>query len=1390
MTRPVESAAVREEIARALRLDLVGPWAGHPLADEGLPGWVRPCNWYLTGFLVPRDAPIGQRGDADVDDEPEVAERAGLGDDSTEDRRAAKKGFFPSSMGLSFLVGEAVETLEVLVRWGDYRRVEAEDGDPDRDATAPGAETEAGRDRQQTAGEGGEGGGGEASGEGTGGDASGEGIRGVDGGERTRGEDRGDDEAKAGTDADGASQDRARSGWQRTPRAETVRVALPATTGDPRRRPLPSAGEPDSHPVPSPGRSHTNRSVLTGDPRDHPLPSSGEPGSRPVPSPGRSHPDRGAPAGEPRGHPLPSSGEPGSRPVPSPGRSHPDRGAPAGEPRGHPLPSSGEPRPHHVPNSGGLTLHAVARPVDAANFAGRIAPGTRSVSLFLVNDRIAAPDRERDEAFAFQAEIEVRSATPFVPRPDPREVSGDDRDERVADLHYAHTPEYAAGHGVSADWELADGACRVLRTTWTPAAEVEKTETFDPPGAVLDMQALGALADGAAAEVALSPLVTGYRSWIEDRRADLGGLAGERRETAEELLHFAGTAADRMERGIRVLADDAQALDAFRTANRAVAAALSRRLAREGGSGIPPGQDGPGGGPHRLAREGGSDAPPGQDGPGSGPHRLAREGGSGIPPGQDGPGSGPHRLAHEGGSGSAPRWRAFQLAFLLLNLPGIADPADPEREIVDLLFFPTGGGKTEAYLGLAAFTMVLRRLRHPGGNGRAGAGVSVIMRYTLRLLTLDQLGRAAGLVCALELERRGDPTGRLGEWPFEIGLWVGKAGTPNHLGAKGDGRSDSARAKVNQYKNNPRGKPTPIPMESCPWCGADFTPDSFVLLPNSDKPTDLRIACASWQCEFAGDHPLPVVAVDEPLYRRLPAFLIATVDKFASLPWVGESGALLGGADRYDAHGFHGAAEPRRGARLAHPLLPPDLVIQDELHLISGPLGTMAGLYETVIEALCAREIGGRRVKPKIVASTATVRHAREQIRALFARPATHVFPPPGPERRDSFFARTAPASRTHARRYFGVAAQGRNPKEAMRRVVLALMGAAERAWRDGGGARNRDNPADPYMSVLGYFNSLRELGGARRILEEEVQNTLKRYGDRRRLDEGVSEGLFRDRTSFSDVVELTSRVGTGQVAEARRRLGCTFHDRRQRVDCAIATNMISVGLDVQRLGLMLVYGQPKTHSEYIQATSRVGRDDRRPGLVVTLYNVHKPRDRSHFERFRHYHETFYRSVEVSSVTPFAARALDRGFAGALVALARHARPAMTPPAGVEGIEAERAALEGLLLDAFRARIDEQPFGDDAERAERLRSVRDRIGDLFDSWRAICGEYRRDGVPMQYQRYEASARKPLLREMLDTDFESPHHRKFRANRSLRDVEPQVNLFLRDLSSRLGGDGGA
>ena len=440
----------------------------------------------------------------------------------------------------------------------------------------------------------------------------------------------------------------------------------------------------------------------------------------------------------------------------------------------------------------------------------------------------------------------------------------------------------------------------------------------------------------------------------------------------------------------------------------------------------------------------------------------------------------------------------------------------------------------------------------------------------------------------------------------------------------------------------------------------------------------------------------------------------------------------------------------------------------------------MAGLYETAIEALTAREEDGRTIKPKIVASTATAWRAQDQVQALFARPMTQVFPPPGPNRRDTFFARTVPSSEKPARLYVGIASQGRNPKVLMRRVLLALMGAAAYAWHEAGGDRNPRNPADPYMTTLAYFNSLRELGGARRIMEEEeVSTTVARYGARRRI--GETQRLFRDRTTFSEVLELTSRVSTDKVAAAaRRRLECRFNDRDNRVDCALATNMISVGLDIPRLGLMLVLGQPKMHAEYIQATSRVGRSDDGPGLVVTLLNMHKPRDRSHYERFRHYHETFYRSVEPASVTPFSARALDRGFAGALVALARHLDPALTPPRGVERIADVRTALESRLLDAFVDRVGQQAFTEDDEREEGIRSVQDRVGDLLDSWRRVLDDYHGDGVELQYQRYELRQPKPLLREMLDERFESEHHRKFRANRSLRDVEPEVNLYLHDL----------
>jgi hypothetical protein len=720
-----------------------------------------------------------------------------------------------------------------------------------------------------------------------------------------------------------------------------------------------------------------------------------------------------------------------------------------------------------------------------------------------------------------------------------------------------------------------------------------------------------------------------------------------------------------------------------------------------------------------------------------------------------------------------PQWRPFQLAFLLMNLPGIAHPEHDDREVVDLLFFPTGGGKTEAYLGLAAFTLVLRRLRHPG---LASAGLSVLMRYTLRLLTLDQLGRAATLICALELERQQD-VATLGTWPFEIGLWVGKAATPNVMGAKGDRNNDSARARTIAFQNDDR-KPSPIPLEDCPWCGTKFKATSFRLLPNPDQPMDLRVTCVNRHCAFTRDNPLPILAVDEPIYRRLPCFMIATVDKFAAMPWTGDVGQFFGHVQRSDRDGFYGPCHPMQGQPLpVARLVPPDLIIQDELHLISGPLGTMVGLYETALDALCSHTAHGRTLRPKIVASTATVRRAEHQIRALFNHRLVDIFPPPGPDRRQAFFAETHPRDQSHARLYLGIAAQGRSPKVIMLRVYLALLAAAQHAYLAHGKQNDPANPTDSYMTLLGYFNSLRELGGARRLIEDEVNNRLAGYSSRTRV--GEAEGRFADRKMAYEVVELTSRVSTDKVAEAKQRLALTFN-KTDHVDVAIATNMISVGLDITRLGLMVVFCQPKTSAEYIQATSRVGRDHNRPGLVVTLLNLHRPRDRSHYERFAAYHQSFYRAVEVTSVTPFSPRALDRGLAGTLVALARQGHAPMTPPLGASEILTQRPRLDFVvdtLAERASAHADLPP-----EEAEALRQrVRERALDLLDEWSRIAMDLSNVGGRLQYQT-ETGAAQRLLYEFLSPELKQqpPRLHKFRANRSMRDVEPSVNLWLKTL----------
>ena len=963
-----------------------------------------------------------------------------------------------------------------------------------------------------------------------------------------------------------------------------------------------------------------------------------------------------------------------------------------------------------LPGSGGVELVWSVREVPATGRDDSLPDGTRSLSLFVVNRRHPGTDDFPDGGTIFQVRAKVHCEEGFVARPNLGSVDSDDWDERVADLQFRNAFEFSVGHGVSTSAVVEDVACRLVETSWLPTAQVERVAPSDINGVTLQMEVLASLENGEAANQHLGSFVSEYKRWIEDQKKSLSNLSAHRAETAIELLARAGKAADRIQQGIDLL-DNNECLEAFRIANRAMAAQGKKRLSLQ---------------------------------------------------------------LNKPEEEIVPAWRPFQLAFILMNLRGIAVPEDHEREAVDLLFFPTGGGKTEAYLGLAAFTLVLRRLRNPG---LASAGLSVLMRYTLRLLTLDQLGRGAALICALELERQQDVE-KLGEWPFEIGLWVGLAATPNRMGQKGDSDAYSARRKTIAFQNDNR-KPSPIPLEECPWCGTKFKTQSFRLVPNSDYPTDLRVSCVNRRCDFSRGNNLPILSVDEPIYRRLPSFMIATVDKFAAMPWTGEVGGFFGNVDRADETGFYGPCDTVSGSPLPEKsLLPPDLVIQDELHLISGPLGTMVGLYETALDGLSIQEGRDKSFRPKIIASTATVRRAESQIKALFNRNFIEVFPPPGPDVRDSYFAMTETVEQSNARQYVGVAAQGRSPKVIMLRVYLALLSAGQKLWTDAGGKKVDSNPADPYMTLLGYFNSLRELGGARRLIEDEVRTQL--IGRDRRTRVGEKVGLFKDRTIDYEPVELTSRVSTDKVSEAKRKLEQAFTEK-DKVDVAIATNMISVGLDITRLGLMVVFGQPKTSSEYIQATSRVGRDHNRPGLVLTILNVHRPRDRSHYERFCTFHDSFYRTVEATSVTPFSPRALDRGLAGTLVALARLGHEPMTPAKGAGEILRHLPQLEFAVqqLKERALQTHTDPSSDEAQKLER--HVEQRCRDLLDTWSKIARELHDAGGALQYQTEEGSAQR-LLYEFLNPDLKTqpPNRKKFRANRSMRDVEPSVNLWMSTL----------
>lgn len=969
------------------------------------------------------------------------------------------------------------------------------------------------------------------------------------------------------------------------------------------------------------------------------------------------------------------------------------------------------------------------------------------VTLFLVNQQ-AARKQKRDEAWVFQPKIRVRGINNepiFVQR---KALKGDlskldplTRDEsETLDMLYRRQHEFAVGHGIAVHATLpeplADRATQV-ETEWAPSFEVAqqtpRSAADDPnlSGLTLDMKALTEMPkDELLANLRI--IAKAYGVWIQAETAKLSA-PGEKLEhhqkAAQRAIARCTRARERIEEGIALLAADPVAEQSFRFANRAM---WQQRIHTIYGRNI---------------------------------RKKDKSAEAGIETLDV-----PHNRS----------WRLFQMAFILLNLPSITNLHHPDRShetdaVADLLWFATGGGKTEAYLGLTAYTLALRRLQGEIEGRRGDHGVAVMMRYTLRLLTLQQFQRAAALLCACEMIRRGDKD-TWGTKPFRLGLWVGGKATPNSL----------KKAAEALRKKNTGGRPaqggTPHQITSCPWCGSEIREHHLRVY---EAPNDIG-RCVTYcgddlgRCPFseaqAPREGLPVLVVDEEIYRRPPSLLIATVDKFAQMPWKGETQMLFGKVNGIcDRHGF---LSPDVDDAQSHPakhglppvknrphgdLRPPDLIIQDELHLISGPLGSMVGLYEAAVDELCSWTVNGKRVRPKVIASTATIRRAPDQVQKLFVR-KLDVFPPQGTDIRDSFFAIQRPISPEYpGRRYIGLCAFGRRYPVAMIRSYVAHMAAAQVLFE------KYDRLADPWMTLAGYFNSIRELAGTRRLVEDDI---------RARLRDADQRGLAKRKVRVLE--ELTSRKSGTDIPRILERLDAVFDSgletaraaaRREGLaqptpvpyDVILATSMISVGVDIDRLGLMVVAGQPKNTSEYIQATSRVGRSAEAPGLVCTVFNWARPRDLSHYESFEHYHDTLYKHVEALSVTPFSARALDRGLSGVMVGLMR---------LWDEHLNGNLTAGKVLDTDPLWAAIFHM-LSKRGSDANHDASVKARIIDMLDRRRDEW--LKRAHNQMEHQ----IAYKPaggttvgLLEQASDRDWGL-----FTCLNSLRDVEGTVDLVL-------------
>lgn len=840
-----------------------------------------------------------------------------------------------------------------------------------------------------------------------------------------------------------------------------------------------------------------------------------------------------------------------------------------------------------------------------------------------------------------------------------------DEEDNFNKLLYRNYHDFGEGYNTSVDWGKNDANLNYISTEFLPEQETPKVD-FKPSKivagkilsrlnvkseSVLSMRYLSTLSNSSDEDLlnGLREFVNEYKIWIDEKRNELkvkSELDTKQIELLSKQLLACENDYNRLTRNISLLKKDSKAIAAFRMMNTAMYMQLHHSILKKNKDEILK---------TKLTEE---------------YYKNVKE---------------------------DYKWRSFQISFILLNIDAFVKPdiddktvenvfsnGWPERnEIADLVWFPTGGGKTEAYLGIIAFVIGYRRFV----KGAKGNGTTVLMRYTLRLLTLQQFQRATLLICALEVIRKDNYTithrCNLGEERISIGLFVGGSSLPNTWKETGFASDSSMEKELNKIiKQVADGKEisTNLPFTDCPWCGSGLFVEKE--LNNVSHKTggenygindQLSICCNNTSCSYKGmgrnrptkDFSLPFRLFDEDIYKFPPTLLFGTVDKFAALA---NNVSSIAGERNKDSKRLFGRGHNQDS-------LPPELIIQDELHLLLGPLGSAVGLFEKSIDYLCTYEENGLKIKPKIVTSTATTRNTDKQIFALFNR-RSEIFPKQGILSDDSFFAyyeRNANKVDEYLanRKYIGILPVGKTQVWMQLRVASIALAhrlkylkhcfTNDEIFERPDALDEYKGVFDYYHTVLSYFNSLKDVG--------KTQSQLSHYlpGDVNFIIKNTTSWSFLDKLirdeSKIEYSELTGRLNGEEVKsnlsniEKKWRLilnenGKSTLNSNNPPEFVISTNMISVGIDVSRFNTMIISSMPRNIAEYIQASSRVARSAE--GIVFTVHHPFRSRDISHYQKFKEFHEKFYSYVEPISVTPFASKALERYLAMFLSVMIRH----------------------------------------------------------------------------------------------------------------------------------------